>query len=408
MKRIYYSILMVLLLAAGQYACKKEEGAPFISKVALVDSLKRDSGITAVLPGTLLRITGGGFTDVQQVFFNDVAAPINPALNTSTSLIIPVPASTPTGADGTIVPNILKVVTPNGVAEYKFQILAPPPAVIATSNDNAAAGKTIVITGTNFYKLSAVSFGATAATSYTYTVTAITAVVPVLSGAVPLIVRGEYGADTTSWMFNNAAQPGVGFMANFDVGSSYRGWQQWGGISTDGSATWYNQFPGHTGDFIVVNPSSAITPGNNAWWGDNRAVMVAGSPWVAAANAAAPAANYALRFEISVPPSTPWTQGAIMIVPNGNFNYMARYAPSETAPNGTFSTNGWQTVVIPLSAFRKGTGSYNASGEPPISISDLAGAGANGSLQLMLYNDGEEDITTFRAAFDNVRIVNMN
>jgi hypothetical protein len=136
--------------------------------------------------------------------------------------------------------------------------------------------------------------------------------------------------------------------------------------------------------------------------------MVAGSPWVAAADAGKAVGSYALKFEISVNAITPWTNGAIMIVPNGNFNYMARYAPFETAPNKSFSTNGWQTVVIPLNAFRKGTGSYNASGALPSVISDLTGGGNSAPLQLMLYNDGEDEITAFRAAFDNMRIVNMN
>lgn len=399
--------MLLLLLVSGEYACTKDDAPPVINKVALVDAALRDSSITAVLPGTLVHITGSGFANLQQVFFNDVPAAINTALNTPNSIIVTVPDNAPTGADGTQVPNTVKVVTANGVAIYTFALLPPPPSITAVSNENATAGTQIIIRGTNFYSLTSVKFGTVAATGYTYNDTAVTVTVPTLTAAAPVIVAGKYGADTTVFFFNLAAYPATGVLADFENGSSYMGWQYWGGINTNGAAAYKTTFPGYTGDFIVVNPTAAIPAGNGGWYSDNRAVMVAAGAWMSTSELVNAVGNYALKFEIAVNPNKPWTNGAIMIVPNGNFNYMARYAPYESTSGKSFSTSGWQTVTIPLTSFLKGTGSYNATGSPAAYITDLTGGGNSASLQLMLYNDGEADVTAFSAGFDNVRIVKV-
>lgn len=401
---------LLLLAVCTQYACKhNDSGTPVISKVALLDSTKRDSGITAVLPGTLIRITGSNFDDLQLVYFNDLSASFNTALNTSSSIIITVPVTTPTGADGSVVPNTIKVVTTHGVATYTFTILLPPPVIKSVSNENALTGATVTVKGSNFYEITGVQFGSTAATSFSLVNdTVLTAVVPALTAGVPLIVSGAYGADTTAFNLNTANYPATGFLANFENGSAYMGWQYWGGAYTNYTPGYLSSFPGNTGDFIVINPASTVKAGDATWYSDNRAVMVAAGAWMSDAALSDAVSSYALKFEVSVASGTTWTNGAIIIVPNGNFNYMARYAPYETAANGSFITNGWQTVTIPLTSILSGSGSYNASGSPASSIIALTGGTSSAAIQLMLYNDSAADFTGFNVGFDNVRIVKVN
>jgi hypothetical protein len=96
-----------------------------------------------------------------------------------------------------------------------------------------------------------------------------------------------------------------------------------------------------------------------------------------------------------------------MIAPNGNFNYLARYAPWQNSSSGQFVTNGWQTVTIPLTGFLSGSGSYNPSGSAAPNIAALTGGSNSATIQIMLYNDSTTPLTSFDAAADNVRIVKI-
>jgi hypothetical protein len=132
--------------------------------------------------------------------------------------------------------------------------------------------------------------------------------------------------------------------------------------------------------------------------------MVAASTWEGV-DIAGPPSDYALKFEMNV--KAPWTVGSLQIAINGNFNYLARYAPWEKTSNGQFKTDGWITVSIPLSDFLSGNGSYNSSGTPASNVSELTGGNDGATIQIMLYNDGETSMASFDAAFDNVRVVKV-
>lgn len=397
-------LFLLIAFVSIQVACKKDSGGgnPVITHVAAVDSLHRDSFFTQALPGALVHIIGDGFTGTTHIYFNDLEAPFNSALGSNTTLIVSIPANTPTPATNPNVSNQVKVVTNHGTAIYSFTVVPPPPIVASVSNENALPGATITVKGTNFYSITNVVFpGGVNGTNVTASSdgTQLTVTVPTLTKAGPLTVTGKYGSGSTVYPFNSVGAPTVGFQANFEWGDPYFGWQYWGGNNTN------TGFPNNTGQFIEVHPSGAINAGDGSWYSDNRAVMVAGgSNWIASASQDS-ITKYALKFELSINPSVPWTAGSFMIVPSGNFNYMARYAPWETTTSGSFTTNGWVTVTIPLTKFLSGTGSYNAAGNQAPNIAALAGAGYNGTLQIMLFNDGTTTLKAFDGAVDNVRIV---
>jgi hypothetical protein len=143
--------LLVGCLLMG--ACKKDNvsGPPIIEKVSLLDSSKVDSAFTKALPYTQLLITGKNLEGITNVFFNEASAYFNPTYNTSTHLIINIPANAPTEATDPNVPNTIRIVTTHGQVSYTFVIDIPPPSIEGISNENALAGDTVVVFGSNLW-----------------------------------------------------------------------------------------------------------------------------------------------------------------------------------------------------------------------------------------------------------------
>jgi hypothetical protein len=335
-------------------------------------------------------------------------APVNVALMSDNNIIIRIPANAPTKATDPNVTSTLKVVTNHGTATYAFELLAPAPVITSASNENAVAGETITLNGSNFYLVSQITFpGNIAVTQFTATPDGkkITVTVPAgITTAAPLQVVAQFGTGSSLFNFDNFNVPGTGFLANFENGDSHMGWQYWGGNQSNDAT----RFPNNTGYYIEIHPSSAINAGDGSWYSDNRAVMVSGSPWVA--NMSDPIANYALKFEMYVLSS--WTSGSLMITTsaqinppsNTNWAYLARYAPWQSAASGDAKTSGWVTVSIPLTTFLStNNGGYNATGTTAPNFTALMG-GTSSVIQIMLYNDGTTTLPAFDAAFDNVRI----
>jgi hypothetical protein len=418
MNNIFFSpnkkAVLILLITAAliQTSCKKDSSStPSIKAVRLEITAKPDSTFTQAFPGTLVVLVGSGFSGVTHVFFNDMDAPFNSAEVADKSMVIRIPANAPTLATDPKVSNQIKVVTNHGAATYKFELLAPAPIIVAASNENAIAGETITITGSNFYLLSKLVFpGGVETTQFTATPDGTQVTVTVPSGITtggPIRMVAQFGTGASPFAFNNWKSPSTGFLADFENGDPFFGWQYWGGINTNDG----NLFPQNTGSYIEVHPSGTINAGDGSWYSDNRAVNVAASAWTP--NTSDPIANYALKFEMQV--KTSWKNGSFMIMTsaqiappsNTNWAYLARYAPWEKSSSGDAKTKGWVTVTIPLTAFLStNNGSYNASGTTAPNFGALMG-GTTSVIQIMLYNDSVIPMPPIDAAFDNVRIVKM-
>ncbi|HXB94797.1 MAG TPA: glycan-binding surface protein, partial [Puia sp.] len=324
---------------------------------------------------------------------------------------IRIPSNAPTQATDPNVPSQIKVVTAHGQAIFAFTLDAPAPIILSMSNENALAGETVTITGSNFYLVNQVIFpGNIAVTNFTVTPdgTQITATVPtgVTTGA-PLKVAAKFGTGSSKFLFDNFLAPSTGFLANFEWGDPYFGWAYWGGINTNDGTL----FPQNTGQYIEVHPSGTINAGDGGWYADNRAVNLSPSAWTS--NMSDPISSYALEFEMRV--NTSWKNGSFMITTsaeisppsNTNWAYLARFAPWQNSPTGDAKTNGWVTVSIPLTAFLStNNGSYNASGTTAPNFKALMG-GTTSVIQIMLYNDSSTPMPVLDAAFDNVRIVKV-
>src|SRR4051794_3287674 len=154
-------ILFLLIIMAGlaQFACRKDNGdsgTPTITNIGVVDSTKRDSSLTAALPGTLIVIKGKNLGGLQAVYFNDTAASFNPAYTTSSNIIVAIPTTAQTKAANPDVQNIIKVVTDHGTATYSFELYLEPPVINSIAFDNS--GTMVTINGSNFQGIQKITF----------------------------------------------------------------------------------------------------------------------------------------------------------------------------------------------------------------------------------------------------------
>jgi hypothetical protein len=86
-----------------------------------------------------------------------------------------------------------------------------------------------------------------------------------------------------------------------------------------------------------------------------------------------------------------------------DWTYLARYEPWVNTGGAPFTTNGWITVVIPLTQFKTNANGVDGTGSPAVNLATLVGSGS-GSLSVMLVNNGAAATSAIDMAFDNFRI----
>jgi len=179
-----------------------------LSPIPTVTGISPVSG--PVAGGTVVTITGTGFTGATAVMFGTVAG-TSLTVNSSTKLTIISPA----GTAGIV--NVT-VTTPAGTsaasAADKFTYTAAAPTVIAVtpSSGLTEGGTAVIITGTGFAENSTVMFGTVSAASVTYTsATNLTAISPActVAGAVDVTVttNGVTSATSTVDQFTYTTTP---------------------------------------------------------------------------------------------------------------------------------------------------------------------------------------------------------
>jgi hypothetical protein len=160
--------------------------------------------VTAVSPnsgvlggGSSVTVTGTGFTGATAVTFGSAAAS-NVVVLSAASLT----ATFPAGSAGTVDVTVTTAngTSPTGVSDQFTYVAAPTVTNVSPSSGPLTSGISATITGTHFTGATAVSFGATAAVTYTVnSATQITASVPAGSaGAVHVTVTTVGGTSTTS------------------------------------------------------------------------------------------------------------------------------------------------------------------------------------------------------------------
>ncbi len=176
-----------------------------------VTSISPTSGNTG--GGTVLTITGSGFTGATAVTFGSAPASTF-TVNSDTSIT----ATTPPQAAGTV---HTTVTTYGGTSststndQFTYNAVTPSVTGITPSSGSTAGGAVVTVLGSGFTGASAVSFGSTVATSFTvYSDTAIiTTAPPGTAGTVDITVTAPGGTSTTGtadrYTYSAASVPSV-------------------------------------------------------------------------------------------------------------------------------------------------------------------------------------------------------
>jgi len=175
------------------------QGGPSNTIVALVappvvTSLNKTSGPTT--GATVVQLTGNYFEDATAVRFGATAATSFTVINNNL-----ISAVAPAGAAGVVNITVQTSDGPSSPAVSNQYTYVPPPTVTSVSPTAgpASGGSTVIITGTNLSDATAVTFGGTAATSYTIiNANQIMATAPAGTGTVDIRVTTLGGTSAAS------------------------------------------------------------------------------------------------------------------------------------------------------------------------------------------------------------------
>ncbi|MBR4740312.1 MAG: hypothetical protein IK074_04040 [Bacteroidales bacterium] len=383
----YIGILMGLVLLAScknlDYPdrFKETSGVPTVHYVRYAD---KDLVITQAAMAETICIVGDNLTSVHDIYFNDQAAVLNTSYMTAHTIVVAVPKNLPNVQDD----KMHLITRDSSVVLYDFKVLPPVPKISGMSCEWAPVGETVTISGSYLFAPLTVEFpGADPIDVTVSTGDSFDVVVP--AGAQPgkIKVTTASGIAQSVFMYKDSR----GMLFDFDgaTGLDNHGWH--GPSSRDDDGTGIN------GRFLQMGDGNAVLDGSweenffyfSYWpgsWNDPENYMDGDkyTPRLCDIVDFTKWSNMALKFEMCVPASSPWSNTPMQIVTGGvdivsfgnttkdiygndcagqNNEYMdgknghtmgprVFYQPWEAT--GSFDTGDkWITVSIPLTEFNK-------------------------------------------------------
>ena len=296
--------------------------------------------------------------------------------------------------------------TKSGTATFEIAAL---PTITGISDENASAGDSVFVYGTYLKHIQSFSFGGADISSYNLAGNgkSIGFVLPSPVQTGPLSITTAFGTVTTVYNVNDVH--GIGSLTTCENGDN---WKWWGGASLysgNPSSGWppYNpDFPGNLTQYFVLKTKVLAPSEGNTY--SNYTILLNAAQWVPTANINDPIANYAVKFEVSVP--NPWNGGVIDIM-SSDQTYIYRWEPWQKSATTTaaYSTKGWITVTVPFTEFRaKDATLGDGRGLSMTKFADLLGASGNSKCTVYIHNPGTSATATgFYGAFDNFRVVKI-
>jgi hypothetical protein len=363
-------------------------------------------------PGDSVFIYGANLVLVQSFSYGgtNIASFKSDYYGTSLGFVMPSPA--PTSGD-------VVVTTKSGTAILK---IVATPTIAGFSNGNPSSGDSVYVYGTYLKSIQTFTFAGTSITSFVSSADgrSVGFVSPALTQSGPISITTVFGTATSIYKVNTHTYLQDGVILDMEGGWSFNGMEGWWAAASCGVNNAANDPFGwltKTTDFDgVYGTNNTLFPflnrgvfaggeGGN-WW--ETGTRIKPNQWMPASNLSDPVDNWAMQFEMSVP--HPWNGVTLCFTTYFDGNYLARFEPWKNSASSTtaVTTNGWLTVTIPLSAFRKSDPTLGAGmGASVTSLSNLLGTGNTG-LNIVLKNYGTTPSATgFYGAFDNFRIVKI-
>ena len=352
--RLSVSLLVLVTVFTGLFlqSCDEQEEmlTPEIIYIRKTDPAKSDSLVAHAFMGENIAIIGRNLGNVDEVWFNDQRAALNPNLVTPTSIIIQVPEVIPA-----TVTNKLVLVNSDKVKrlDYDFGVDVPGPVVTRMVCEYVATGETAVIQGNYFVDdpaspLTVFFPGNIEGTIVSSSIDEINVTVPAGVGPGQIQVRSLYGTTRSGFFFRDDRN----IILNFDDLTAAGGWRS-GVIGSSNPA-------GISGNYVRF--SGAMAGGAGTTWNEdafsfNLWPIANGRPDVPVYTGEIK--DGLIKFEVNV--VTPWESSALqMIFTRYSLTGSNSYIADGTYPRGlwnpwkatgTYQTDGWITVSFPLSDF---------------------------------------------------------
>ncbi len=359
MKKIKYyrfpaSMLILVTILTGFFfqSCEKQDemAMPEVIYVRKTDPAKSDSLVAHAFMGDNIAIIGKNLGNVDEIWFNDQKANLNPNLVTSTSIIVQVPEIIPA-----TVTNKMTLINSDKVKklEYEFGVDVPAPLVDRMVCEYVADGETAVIKGNYFVDdpalpLAVLFPGNVAGTIVSSTITEIQVTVPAGVGPGQVQVKTLYGTTRSRFFFRDDRN----IILNFDDLTAAGGWR---------SGVIGNSNPEPV-DGNYVRFSGAMAGGAGSTWNEDAFSF---NLWPLA-NERPDIPVYTgdikdglIKFEVNV--LAAWQSSALQMIftpytTTATNGYIAdgtypRGLWSPWKETGTYQTDGWITVSFPLSDF---------------------------------------------------------
>ena len=387
MKRIFKSLFLfsaVVLTASVFTGCKDEPdkyeisgGTPTIRYIRPVNVESADSLLTGAYMDNNICIVGENLRSITKMLFNDQEAKLVPSLITDNTLIVTVPSQIP----GEVFNKIFMINNSNDTTTYDFKVLVPGPTINNMSNEWAKGGEQATIYGNYFVDDPntplTLTINGTKVDIEEFDISHLTFTVPDGLEEGPIEVSTVYGKkkakfnyhDTTGMLFNDFGTYDAGEKS---TGLTNHGWHAQKIVSDenslDGSYLQLGDVDIEDGTWADSNVSFEYWPGD--WDGTFTGVNSRLSDMVSFADFA----NMALKFEVNIPSSNPWTNlsmqcifagDAQVTLPTANNTFFngtdyPRGLWTPWSKTGSYDTGGkWTTVTLPLSTFK-----YKNDGTP--------------------------------------------
>ena len=387
MKRIFKSLFLfsaVALTASVFTGCKDEPdkyeisgGTPTIRYIRPVNVESADSLLTGAYMDNNICIVGENLRSITKMLFNDQEAKLVPSLITNNTLIVTVPSQIP----GEVFNKIFMINNSNDTTTYDFKVLVPGPTINNMSNEWAKGGEQATIYGNYFVDDPntplTLTINGTKVDIEEFDISHLTFTVPDGLEEGPIEVSTVYGKkkakfnyhDTTGMLFNDFGTYDAGEKS---TGLTNHGWHAQQIVSDenslDGSYLLLGDVDIEDGTWADSNVSFEYWPGD--WDGTFTGVNSRLSDMVSFADFA----NMALKFEVNIPSSNPWTNlsmqcifsgDAQVTLPTANNTFFngtdyPRGLWTPWSKTGSYDTGGkWTTVTLPLSTFK-----YKNDGTP--------------------------------------------
>lgn len=367
-----------------------DEGAtPVVEYVRPTSAEASDSLLVAAPMGSTVAIIGSGLAGVNEVWFNDLRAELNPTLVSDNAVVVTVPGEMPGE-----VTDLITLKTKKGkMCTYSFGVMIPVPVVTSISNEWAADGTTVTLYGNYFFAdqngaIEVLFPGNLPGSIVRFDTGSIVTTVP--DGAIPgsISVTSLYGTGRSAFTFRDDS----GMFIDGENGP----WNSWGFSAfgtEDGLSGSYIRLEGNLGSWA---------------WPANEILLLyidpEGKPIMEIP--ADEMADYALRFEAW---SHEWhdTPFIMRFAAAGGGNDVDdptrgqyHWKPWQTdAGKVNYVTDGWTTITIPLSEF-------NTNKEETVTDNSIGGSG--NMVEFFMMPFGAADGTTpLKLWLDNLRIVKI-